>query len=180
MIEESRKREEICYVQNCEQMRRLNSQMNHVPALAVTLTGGLWYGAGAFEEQDPAISIALLIFAGLCNIALILIACRIRDVLESYLERIEEFHPKSFASGIPKNPYLPRLGSYSMITIFCFLMALAAMFSVIGVLWMWLPMDIRICGCGAAIILMLPSMYFLFNWLRRAKKKSNAIGDENA
>ncbi len=115
---EPKSREEICCVRDFEQFRNLNAQMNHVPALAMTLTGGLWFGAGATENLDIEIRFALLMLAGFSNLALILIVYRIRDVLESYLERIETFHPPSFAGGTPQNPWLSWFGGSSMITIF--------------------------------------------------------------
>src|SRR5208283_57694 len=38
-------REKTCYEQKFEQARSVNSQVNQVPLTAMTLTGGLWFGA---------------------------------------------------------------------------------------------------------------------------------------
>lgn len=173
-------REELCYVQNFEQFRNLNAQMNHIPALAMTLTGGLWFGAGATENRDIEIRFALLMLAGFSNLALILIVYRIRDVLESYLERIETFHPPSFAGGTPKNPRLPWLGSYSMITIFCVLMLLAAMFSFIGAFWKYWPFEICAWWGIAALGLLLLGLYLLIFRQSSANDQTNTAGDESA
>ena len=177
---EPQSREEICYVQNFEQFRNLNAQMNHVPALAMTLTGGLWFGAGATENLDIEIRFALLMLAGFSNVALILIVYRIRDVLESYLERIENFHPPSFAGGAPKQPRLPWLGSYSMITIFCALMLLAAMFSFIGAFWKYWPFAICVWWGVATLVLLLLGLYFLIFRRSPVKKETSTVGAENA
>ena len=69
----------------------------------MTLTGGLWFGAGVTEHIPTEIRFALLLFAGLCNLALILAVLRVRDVLESYLEKIKTFREASFASGRAEN-----------------------------------------------------------------------------
>jgi hypothetical protein len=136
--------EHLCYVQNFEQFRSLNTQMNQVPVLAMTLTGGLWFGAGVTDHLDTEIRFALLMLAGLSNVALVLVVLRIRDVLECYLERIQAFHPPSFAGGVPKQPRVPWLGSYSMITIFCTLMLLAAAFSFVGAFSKYWPFTISL------------------------------------
>lgn len=163
MTDSDSDRWKICYEQNFEQARSLNLQMNQVPVLAVTLTGGLWFGAGVTKDIPIEISFALLLFAGLCNLALILAALRIRDVLESYLEKIEEFHPKSFASGRPKNPKIPWLGSYSMISIYCALMLIGALFSFFGAFWKYWPFEFsKWFGVGALGAVLLIIYWCLF------------------
>lgn len=122
-------REKACYEQNFEQARSLNGQMNNVPVLAMTLTGGLWFAAGINEDISEQIRFLLLLFAGFCNLALVLVIIRIRDVFHSYLERIESFHPPSFVTGRPKKPRVPCLGDYSLISIYCTLMGVAALLS---------------------------------------------------
>jgi hypothetical protein len=75
MSNEPFEREKVCYEQNFEQFRSLNEQMNRVPTIAVTLTGGLWFGAAVTQNMDLMIRFALLVFAGLANVALGL-SCR--------------------------------------------------------------------------------------------------------
>ena len=177
---EPKSREELCYVQNFEQFRNLNAQMNHIPALAMTLTGGLWFGAGATENLDVEIRFALLMLAGFSNLALILIVYRIRDVLESYLERIEAFHPPSFAGGTPKKPRLPWLGSYSMMTTYCVLMLLAAIISLIGAFWKYWPLAICVWWGVAALGILLLSSYLLIFRRCSANDQTDTAGGENA
>lgn len=141
---------ETCYSENCQQFRALNTQMNQIPALAMTLTGGLWFGAGIKENLDTEIRFALLIFAGLSNVALILIVIRIRDVLQSYLDKIKAFDPSNFVDGRPEKPRVAWLGNYSMVTIFCMLMLQAAVLSFFGAFWKYWPFEFsRWCGVAA-------------------------------
>ncbi|MCZ7607028.1 MAG: hypothetical protein M5U25_13350 [Planctomycetota bacterium] len=125
MATEQEERAQLAYQQNFEQFRSLNGQMNRIPALAMTLTGGLWFGAGATAHLDTEIRFLLLMFAGLCNLTLVLAAFRVRDVLESYLEKLKAFDSASFVSGKPSAPRLGKLGSYSMISAYSFLLVLS-------------------------------------------------------
>jgi hypothetical protein len=138
-IAEKFSRAKVCYEQNFLQFRSLNEQMNRVPTIAVTLTGGLWYAATIAQGVDLFIKSGLLIFAGISNIALILSAYRIRDVMNNYLEKIREYDPYSFASGRPSTPSLPSLGSYSMIIIYSSLMGAGALLSFVGAFFFYSP-----------------------------------------
>ena len=145
MNEEQYARDKICYEQNFEQARNLNNQMNRVPVLAMTLTGGLWFAAGVTADLHTAIRFGLLVFAGCCNLALIAAALRVRDVFHSYLEKLREFNPDSFASGRPKNPKVPRLRDYSMISIYCVLMGVGGALSFGGALGYYWPFRSGLC-----------------------------------
>jgi hypothetical protein len=50
-------RQKLCYEQNCEQMRSLNQIMWQVPIIAMTLTGGLWYGVATLSAAQTGIRI---------------------------------------------------------------------------------------------------------------------------
>ena len=139
MNEDSSERARVTYERNFEQARSLNGQMNQVPALAMTLTGGLWFAAAMTEDLAMEIRFALLVFAGLCNLSLVFAILRIRDVFESYLEQLKAYYPQGFASGYPKNPKVPWLGSYSMIIIYCALMLIGACFSFVAAFWKYWP-----------------------------------------
>lgn len=161
-------REKVCYEQNFEQARSLNQQMNQVPVLAMTLTGGLWFAAGITENLYSEIRFGLLLFAGFCNIALILAALRIRDVFHSYLERIRQFCPDSFASGKPDDPKVPLLGDYSMIAIYCALMGIGSVLSFAGALGFYWPFESRRWVGIVVIVLMLVALYIsLFRTLEK-------------
>ncbi|MBT3028827.1 MAG: hypothetical protein KME48_16850 [Candidatus Thiodiazotropha sp. (ex Ctena orbiculata)] len=167
MCSEDFTREKTCYEQNFLQARSLNSQMNQVPVLAMTLTGGLWFAAGVTENIAPEIRFLLLIFAGFCNLALILVTIRTRDVFHSYLECIKAFHPASFASGKPIDPKVPFLCDYSMISIYCTLMLIAATLSFISAFskfWPWLTVS-----RWAGIVVLALVLLMLYDYLIRHK-----------
>lgn len=162
MTDDNFEREKACYVQNFEQARSLNGQMNQVPVLAMTLTGGLWFGAGVTEDLQQEIRFGLLMFSGFCNLALIFVALRIRDVLHHYFEGIKKFHEASYVSGKPKEPKVP-FGDYSMISIYCALMFIASFFSFAGSFLFFWPFCFSEWFGFFALILILLSLYlFLF------------------
>jgi hypothetical protein len=154
-------RQKVCYEQNFQHARTLNTQMNQVPVLAMTLTGGLWFGAGVTSNLPTLFRFALLIFASLCDLALILATLRIRDVFESYLEKIRHFCPSSYASGQPANPKMPWLGSYSMISIYCALILLGAIFSVVAAFWNYWPFMFSVWYGAATYVIVLIVIYAL-------------------
>ncbi|WP_193174102.1 hypothetical protein [Oricola nitratireducens] len=152
MDEKQFERDSICYQQNFEQARNLNNQMNNLPTISMTLTGGLWFAAGVTEVLDDQIRFWLLILSGYCNILLIFSLFRIRDVFESYLERIKAFNPESFASGRPGNPKIGWLGKYSTITMYSYLMLFAAGASFIFAMLKYWPFAGLPKGAGFFIV----------------------------
>jgi len=132
-------KEKVCYEQNFQQLRSLNDQMNRIPTIAVTLTGGLWYGASLTGHVDPAIRFGLIILAGFCDLALILACIRTRDVMQSYMEQIKQFNPDRYASGRPLKPVLKLMADYSMIGVYCYLMAIVAALSFLGATYYYWP-----------------------------------------
>ncbi|MEL6654335.1 MAG: hypothetical protein AAFQ87_26395, partial [Bacteroidota bacterium] len=75
------------YDQWCEDFRSLQTVFWRVPFFAMTITGGVGAAVVAF---DGAIEIKriLLFFIGACNVILILIAWRVRDIMEGLLVKI--------------------------------------------------------------------------------------------
>lgn len=166
-------RQQVCYEQNFQHARTLNAQMNQVPVLAMSLTGGLWFGAGVTSNLPTEFRFALLIFAGLCDLALVLSILRIRDVFESYLEKIERFCPSNFASGKSASPKMPWLGSYSMISIYCTLILFGAVFSFVGAFWQYWPFQAS-RWIGVAILLGALLAVYLILFRRRASPTPSA------
>ena len=161
-------REKVCYEQNFQHARSLNYQMNQVPVLAMTITGGLWFAAGVTENLYSEIRFSLLLFTGFCNIALILAALRIRDVFDSYLERIKQFCPDSFASGKPEDPKMQQLGDYSMIAIYCTLMGIGTVLSFVGAFGFYWPFCFSRWAGIIALVVLLGALYFKL--IKRRKK----------
>lgn len=162
-------RDKVCYEQNFEHARSLNEQMNQIPTLAMTLTGGLWFAAAVTEHMQVPVRFGLFLFAGLCNIGLALAILRVRDVFDTYLEKVREFNPGSFVHGRPAKPAARRLGAYSMVMVYAILMCSASVLSLVGAFaFYWpfatqrLPLGIVVTvGCLATFL-----SYLYGNWKR--------------
>lgn len=74
-------RAKVAYEQNFEQFRSLNQVMWQVPVIAMTLTGGLWFGAASVEAM-AGFQYLLLILAALANLGLVVVLARLRFVME--------------------------------------------------------------------------------------------------
>jgi len=127
------RRDEAAYKENCAFARGLNTQIMQVPAFAITLTGGLWFGAGVSENVDADIKFVLLSFAAIADAVLIIVLFRLRNVMQSYLDKAKAFNPTAYASGNPS----PMLGSYAMVKSYAFILALAVAVSVGGAIYFW-------------------------------------------
>lgn len=86
------------YVQNYQQFRALNQIMWQIPVLAMTLTGGLWFGVSRVSENFwfAALLLSTAIFG---NIALAIVLRRFRYVMGCYLEWLEEAYPPGFVAA---------------------------------------------------------------------------------
>jgi hypothetical protein len=116
----------ICFEQNSEHLRSLNGFMWQTPLIAMTLTGGLWFGIAQLQPSSKVI-FGLLIFAALTNFSLILVMRRMRFIFERILNKTKEFHPTGIADT--KNKWLPdKLVSW----IFSLLLGFAAVLSGYG------------------------------------------------
>jgi len=123
-------REKLCYQQNFEQFRSLNQIMWQVPIIAMTLTGGLWFGATKAVEIKSA-QIALLFLACIGNAGLIVVLRRTRYVMEEYLNKIKSFHEAGFVEAT-EGKFLE--GKRVVMWTFVTLLALSSIMSLIGVI----------------------------------------------
>lgn len=165
------------FEQNFEQFRHLNDQMNKLPAFAVTLTGGFWYVAVVVASYGHALSATsehlarwgLMVFAGTCDLALVCIAIRIRDVMSDYLGRVRRFEGEWWTEATPA---LPWLRDYSMISIYSALILVGAVLSFAGAFVLFWPTDMLPVWCGILILVgaLTAIMAFAFRlprWLTR-------------
>lgn len=162
-------REKVCYEQNFKHARGLNAQMNQIPTLAITLTGGLWFAAGLTEKLQPNMRFGLLLFAWLCDIGLVLAMIRVRDVFHSYLEKLKEFNPDSYVQGRPAKPAIGRLGAYSMVAVYALLMLCASLLSIVGAFAFYWPFAPRMRPVGIITVVGFYAILFTFlygNWKR--------------
>ncbi|MDE0448363.1 MAG: hypothetical protein OXH96_17000 [Spirochaetaceae bacterium] len=164
-------REKHAYMQNCESMRSVNVQMNRLPTFSVTLTGGIWFGIALSSSIANGVAFGVLLLACVANFSLILIAFRTRDVIQSYLERIESFSPSSFAGGRPKRKTLGRFGDYSMITVYALLMAAASLMSLVGAVFIYWPFGESI-GWKIGAIVVAICVFAAFYFIARGRKNT--------
>ena len=125
-------KEIVCYEQNCQQMRSLNQIMWQVPMIAMTLTGGLWYGVSTSSALDPGTKGILFLFCTAANICMIFVIQRVRSVMAAYLFKIKEFHPSGFADthNLDKQGFLKERGVCNTFSILMFIAALLSFFAI--------------------------------------------------
>lgn len=90
--------EKEAYEQNYQQFRSLNQIMWQVPVLAMTLTGGLWFGVSKIEDR-PLLAVMLLLTAVVGNLTISVILLRFRFVMSCYLAWLEEAYPAGFVDA---------------------------------------------------------------------------------
>ncbi len=143
-------REKLCYEQNFLQARALNAQMVQLPLASITLTGGLWFGAGGIAHVPPVVSFGLLTLAFISNLCLITVTARIRIVFKSYLEKIEEFYKDGFVNGRSHNHCSPFLSEFSMVYMFFIQLYIAAAMSAFAAIYLYWPFE-SLSACGKIV-----------------------------
>ena len=131
------------FEQNFAQYRMLNEQLNRIPPFAVTLTGGFWYIAvvvasygSLTAELENLARCLVMTFAGLCNVMLVLIAIRVRDVMRAYEAPLKTYAGTAWPDT--SRGRVPLLGDYSMIAMYCTLIlggALLSFIAAISIFW---------------------------------------------
>ncbi len=90
--------EKEAYEQNYQQFRSLNQIMWQIPVLAMTLTGGLWFGVSKIED-NPILVSTLLCTAVVGNLALSAVLYRFRFVMRRYLSWLKGASEKGFVDA---------------------------------------------------------------------------------
>lgn len=85
------------YNQNFDTFRALNALMWQIPLIAMTLTGGLWFGVSKVKEM-PLFQAGLLLLALLGNIGLVIVLERLRHIIGCYLEWLRVASPRGHVS----------------------------------------------------------------------------------
>ena len=137
----------VSFEQNCQQFRHLNEQMNRVPPFAVTLTAGFWYvavvvahyGNGLSAHSEQLARFALMVFAGICDFALVAIAIRVRDVMSGYQTSMSRFEGEWWTAR--DRPSFFWFNEYSMISMYSVLILAAAILSWVGAFVLFWPAD---------------------------------------
>lgn len=86
------------YQQNYLHFRSLNQIMWQIPVLAMTLTGGLWFGVSKILD-NPLLVTVLLATATFGNLVFIAILARFRHVMECYLQWLKKFNGDFFVDA---------------------------------------------------------------------------------
>lgn len=80
------------YRQNFETFRSLNTLFWQIPLIAMTLTGGLWFGVSTVLSE-PWFGRGLLALAALGNFGLVIVLNRLRYIMERYLVWLDGAYP---------------------------------------------------------------------------------------
>lgn len=133
------------YEQNYEQFRSLNQIMWQIPVLAMTLTGGLWFGVSKLEGS-PLLVTVLLMTAVFGNLTLVAILYRFRHVMGCYLKWLEAADPDSFVDASPNPDAQNRFerfcnGDMTVRNLFSYMLYWAAGLSAIVLAGYWLERD---------------------------------------
>lgn len=115
------------YNQNWETFRSLNTLMWQIPLIAMTLTGGLWFGVSTVKSM-PYFAAGLLFLAGCGNIGLMLTLRRLRYIMAQYLDWSKTTYAPGHVSA-PGNSWFT--GSETVRRIFQTLLGLAALISFV-------------------------------------------------
>lgn len=99
------------YEQNYQQFRSLNQIMWQIPILAMTLTGGLWFGVSTLND-NPALVTILLMTAFFGNLALSVVLYRFRNVMQCYLDWLKKADPEGFVDAKVDPPGANALGRF--------------------------------------------------------------------
>jgi len=124
-------RAKVCYSENCQTMRTLNQIMWQAPIIAMTLTGGLWYGVASLKTIDVYVKYGILVFVGVADFLLIFVVQRVRSVMEAYLVKIKDFHPRSYADT-QSGQAVRWLRERGVANTFCVLLSVASLMSFLG------------------------------------------------
>lgn len=103
------------YEQRCAEFRSLNSFFWQIPLIVMTLNGGLWFAVASLDVTPVAKS-AILCFAGVANLAMIVALIRLRGIMEALLKQIR------VTEGVDNG----RSG-WVVLTVFCGLFGLASL-----------------------------------------------------
>lgn len=120
-------RAKASFEQNFEQLRSLNQIMWQVPVIAMTLTGGLWFGAASVGDM-PGFQYLLLILAAIANLGLMVVLVRVRFVMGQYIDAVKNFHPASHVAA--DGTWLHR--SHTVAITFRLLLLFSAAISLLG------------------------------------------------
>lgn len=120
-------REKTAYQENASHLRSLNQFLWQVPAIAITLTGGLWFGVTRID-----IILAkqwLLTFAAVSDFILVFVILRVRFLFGQYLAAQKGFCPNREIKSESGPWFFP---TWTVVACFSILLLAATFGSVYG------------------------------------------------
>jgi SAM-dependent methyltransferase len=96
-------RQMATFDQNSQTFRSLNQLMWQVPLIAMSLTGGLWFGVA--KTSSPIFQFSLLGLAALGNLVLIVVVARLRYIMDAYLVWLADFNTSGFVAAQGDKPW---------------------------------------------------------------------------
>ena len=131
----------VAYEQNYQQFRSLNQIMWQIPVLAMTLTGGLWFGVSTIDDNPLLVSI-LLLTALVGNLVLSGVLLRFRHVMGCYLDWLKKAYPEGYvdaSAGAETGKCLERFCNRDkwVRTLFLFMLCWVAACSAIVLVGYW-------------------------------------------
>lgn len=121
-------RDKTAYEANVKHLLSLNQFLWQVPTIAISLTGGLWYGVTKIDF--PLAREGLLLLSALSDLLLIVVVLRMRFLFGAYLSAQRGFNPK-FEIKNESGPWI--LPSWTVVTCFILLLAAGSAGSAYGV-----------------------------------------------
>lgn len=129
------------YEQNYQQFRSLNQIMWQIPVLAMTLTGGLWFGVSTIDNNAMLVTI-LLLTAVMGNVMLCGVLVRFRHVMGCYLDWLKAADRDGFVDASLMSENATRLEIFcnkdkKVHTLFLYMLSWAAICSVVVLAGFW-------------------------------------------
>lgn len=89
------------YNQNSETFRALNALMWQIPLIAMTLTGGLWFGVASLSKEEGLSYLrpGLLLLAAVGDVVLIVVLERLRHIIGEYLAWLQAAQPRGYVAA---------------------------------------------------------------------------------
>jgi hypothetical protein len=126
-MSEQFERDKICYEQHSESFRSLNNQMWQVPIIAMTLTGGLWFGIYS-NNLSTKTACTLLFFCATSDILFILILWRVRTIMGLLIKKLHDFNP--IYSIDASNGSWPFNKNHLVVTLFSVMLLFSSIISI--------------------------------------------------
>lgn len=120
MRDQENGKEIVIYQERCQNFRSLNDLMWKIPFIAMTLTGGLWFGVASLDFSNEMRK-ALLFLSAVSNCLFVIVLYRVRSILAKYLEWMREFESEKKSK---------KLG-YCVVTCFSIILIVASLLSAV-------------------------------------------------